>query len=211
MKRTLCLAVAIALALSMGGCGRSPVSEVSPATKNEQAVLSMLANKSVEPLLFHFKADKAFDRVDVWAETYKTGTLTSTVPFDSFALQPTGKRKEGSFAVTIDNTNDSIWGFSVVQGDVKLSKTSMRFLFYGSGLHATSQLDETTIVEDAKEIVLYVSAFAEAQEIEIYDPQRFVDEPELAERYNYLYLLKCRFVPESSEEMEPEAPSGTAS
>lgn len=153
----------------------------------------MISPNEQKILIFDFRTEDAYKKVDFWVETYKNGKLVDSRAAGTNVTYDDAKLLKGELAVTITQTPDYKWTLIYEESEgYKGHNTSELNKNYNSVASAYCSIIQPVEIEDGKEIVLYASVFKQESKFETFDIQNFLDTNNLKE-YEYAHLIKCKF------------------
>ena len=163
-------------------------------TDEQEQIINLISTDEMQIILYDFETIDAFNTMDFWVETYKSGKLIDSRVAAINATYDSGKKIKGEFAVIINRISDYQWTLIYKEDNASGAyNTGNSNKDYNNALTVAYNSINTPIeVKDGKEIVLCVCAVEPSNKIENSDLQRFTDIDNLT-GYDYLYILKCRF------------------
>lgn len=197
MRKSLTYSLIICvIALSLAGCAKQSVqkNEIKPEalTKEQEDIVYLLSDDKHEILLFDYKTEEPYKRVEFWVEVYENGVLAER-PSGVNTFSDEAKPRNGQLAIAITQNPGFTWTFAVSESSSKISHTGEAAnAEYDTTSRAYGSISEPVAIEDGKEIVLYTSIFAN-DDISSYDEQMYIEQPELIKKYPYFHIIKCKF------------------
>ena len=199
MKKLLFVLLAVPLLLVLVSCGSEDpapsnnIIGIASLTAEQQEILDLLSvPNSQEVMIFDFKTDDSFRRVEFWVEVYANGELVNR-PAGLTTVLDTADSQSGLLAVTISRTPHYRWTLSAVSGSTRSSHVSSSEAKVNPALaRAVGSIDEQVVIEDRKEIILHSALFTDGS-ISIYDHKTLQERPELLNEYLYAHIIKCMF------------------
>ena len=178
----------------LAGCHQQ--NQIGPAelTRAQQDIVDLLTVPSTEILLFDYITAEAYVNMEFWLEVYEYGTLIDRLP-GMHQIGPEPQSLDGRLAIIINQENrngnqDFQWPF-IVNGASNRFESSMTET---DGLaRAFGPITDPVVIQDGKEIVLYISQFSRGSIRTFGDMQTLVEHPELLTEYPYAYIIKARF------------------
>lgn len=161
-------------------------------TQDQKDILNLVGVKN-DIDIFNYEIDAGFSTLTIWLEEYKNGELelirnkmVSNL-FDS---------SEGQIAIKVDKTSNYNWVIShKVTGSISSSVfvTDSPFETNGQFSVSSGAMNEPVELETDKEVVLKTFLFEDGKGVSIYNNQTYIEDPEVLNEYDYVYLLKCKF------------------
>ena len=172
--------------------------EIAPATLSEeqQEIIDLFSvPNNQELMLYDFVTDEPYRGLEVWVEVYQNGELIER-PAGINTFSDTAEKRNGRIAIAISQNDTTYkWTISVVENGgqayhVGTSEIPADF----AGGRAYGPMDDSTAIENGKEIIIYSSSFMEANvPHQVYDEQTLMEQPEVLSQFAYAQLIKCRF------------------
>lgn len=170
--------------------GSSVLSKVN-LTDEESEILDLVGIES-DIEIYEYKINESYQSISIWLEAYDHGELVSTKSSMSSMIDS----EKGRIAVLVDMESNYRWKISQ-QSDGGLSSYS----FSTEGDFETnedysvsySSLGDPVEIKPGQVIILKTFLYEDGDSVSIYDNQHYVEEPEVLDEYDYVYLLKCQF------------------
>lgn len=180
------------------GCTKEPVTsknEIAPKvlTKEQKDIVNLLSSDKQEILLFDYKTEEAYKRVELWVEVYENGVLIDR-PAGVHSLSDKAKPHDGQLAILITQNSGFQWTFTTNENGSRMSHTSEATnTGYDTIGRAYSPINKPITIESGKEIVLYTSIFSNGDIYSYGDQQIYIEQQELINEYPYVHIIKCKF------------------
>ena len=201
MKRLLSILLAVFIFSILTSCNSTkPASlknEISPAelTTEQQDIIDLLSiPDNSELMIFNYNTEDTYRRFEVWVEVYQDGEIISQ-PAGIGLNSDTAEKHSGRLAISISKNDLSYqWTLSLVENGGKSSHIGRTEAPDDAALaRAYGSINESVIIEEGKEIILYSSVFSGNDILPFYDGITLQERPELLKDFPVVYLIKCKF------------------
>ena len=162
-------------------------------TKAEESMLE-LVGKEREYDIYDYNLGDNVKSVQIWLEAYNRGEKIEDV--GPLSLQQLNG-KQGRIAIGLNQDRDFAWTITLQHDEGKSSYsfvTDSKEEIYKEFGYGGTKLVEETDIKSGEDIVLYVIMFNKSNVMSIYDPQEYAQEPKKLKQYDFVYILKCRFL-----------------
>ncbi|TCT15583.1 hypothetical protein EDC18_103291 [Natranaerovirga pectinivora] len=187
MRNKIILLLVIVL---LTGCNRiegtSSYIRGANLTEDQKEIVKLIGEQIY---IFEYQLKEEYARLDTWWELYKKGEYIGK----QLDMSSIINGKKGYIA---EVRNNKSWQISHKTGDsvARMIADNLDVIDgHETSGKATSTLNDSVTISKDQEIVLMVLMMSEDGRMSVYDPHYYVENPEVIEEYDYIYLLKCAF------------------
>lgn len=195
MKKLKCILILIFIICITSSCNNQvSLNQIfnTNLTEEEKDIINLIGVKS-DIEIYSYEVDDTFNNISIWLEIYKDGELIS----DENKMTSQINSNIGKLAVIVDKTSNFEWKISH-QDDNSLSSyvfnTENEFETNGLFAVGSGTLTDKVQIFNDNDIVLKTFLFEDGNSLSAYNNQYFTEHPEVIKEFDYVYLLKCKFL-----------------
>ncbi len=195
MKKIIGILLATCMIAIGASCNSAkPISETNvivPAklSVGQQEIVDLVSIDEYSTAIFDYSAKDTFNGLEIWIECYKNGKMSYSFHGIEVDLDGVAGNRNGRIGIVLNHNRMTLAVVTDSQEKYIDAKTIETISYTG---RAWGPKNDTVIIENEKEIILYGYAFYEKADI-AYGGQVWNVQPEMLKKCLYAYLVKCKF------------------